>query len=77
MYNSAKEIRAIISDFKKLATKIQQDNGQVKKTLRDSETVLDACQKEYQKLYYEDEALKKKCSELEQKLQQQQKQQKL
>ena len=59
MYTNAEEIKGIIGDFKKLAPKIQQDNGQVEKTLKDRETVLDACQKEYQELYYENEALKK------------------
>ena len=70
MYTNAEEIKGIIADFKKLATKIQQDTGQVKKTLKDRETVLHVCQKEYQKLYSENEALKKKYGELEQKLQQ-------
>ena len=76
MINGNEEIRGIIADFKKLATKIQQDNGQVKKMLKDREAALDACKKEYQKLYYEFEALKKKYIELEQKIQQQPKQQK-
>ena len=61
MHTNAQEIKGIIGDCKKLATKIQQDNGQVEKTLKDRETVLDDCQKEYQKLYYENEALKKIC----------------
>ena len=46
MYTNAEEIKGIIADFKKLATKIQQANGQVKKTLKDRETVLEACQKD-------------------------------
>ena len=64
------EIGGIIVDFKKLATKIQQDNGQIKKKMKDIELALDACKKEYQKLYYEHETQKKKFIELEQKLQQ-------
>ena len=76
MINGNDEIRGIIADFKKLATKIQQDNGQVKKTPKDREVALDACKKEYQNLYYEHEALKKKDIELKQKLQRQPKQQK-
>ena len=78
MINSIEEIKGIIADFKKLATKIQQDNGQVEKalkdreaTLKDGEVALDACKNDYQKLYYEHEALKKKYIKLEQKLQQQ------
>ena len=62
MINGNEEIRGIIVDFKKLATKIQQDNGQVKKTLKDREVALDACKKEYQKLYHEHETLKKSIS---------------
>ena len=76
MINGKDEIRGIIANFKKLATKIQQGNGQVKKTLKDREVALDACKKEHQKLYYEHEALKKKYIELKQKLQWQPKQQK-
>ena len=83
MINGNEEIRDIIADFKKLATKIQQDKGQVKKMLKDRkamlkdrEVALDACKKEYQKLYYKHEALKKKYIELEQKLQHHPKRQK-
>ena len=68
MYNNADEVRGIIADFKKLATKIQQDSEAVKNTFRDRETILSACQKEYEKLYYAHEAPKKKYNELEQKL---------
>ena len=63
------DIRGIITDFKKLATKIQKDNGEVKKKLRERETVLAACQKEYEKLYYAHETLKEKYKQLEQKIQ--------
>ena len=67
--------KGIISDFKKLATKIQQDSNKVEKERDD---ILQACKKEYQKVCYENEALKKRCGELEQKIEelQQQKQQK-
>ena len=76
MYNDGtKEIKGLISNFKKLATQIQQDNGQVKKTLKEKEAVLQVCKKEYQKLYYEHEALKKRCEELEQKVKESQQQQ--
>ena len=66
MYNGgAEEIKGVITDFKKLATKIQQDN---KKTLKERDVILQACKIEYNKLYYENEALKKRCGELEQKI---------
>ena len=51
MYHNADEIRGIVAAFKKLATKMQQDNGAVKKTLKERETILSACQKGYEKLY--------------------------
>ena len=76
MYNgSAEEIKGIINDFKRLATKIQQDSNKVKKERDD---ILQACKKEYQKVYYENEALKKRYGELERKIEelQSQKQQK-
>ena len=76
MYNGgAEEIKGKIIDFKKLATKIQQDN---KKTLKERDVIFQACKNEYQILYYENEALKKRCGELEQKIEelQSQKQQK-
>ena len=77
MYNDgSEEIKGIISDFKMLATKIQQDNGQVKKALKEREGVLQACKKEDQKLYYENEALKERCEELKQKVRESQQQQK-
>ena len=64
MINGNEEIKGIIADIKKLATKIQQDNGHVKKMLKDREA-MDASKKESQKLYYEYEVLKKKYIELE------------
>ena len=63
MHNGgAEEIKAIITEFKKLASKIQQNN---KKTLKERGAILQAYKNEYQKLYYENEALKKRCGELE------------
>ena len=38
------------------------------KNLKDTNQVLDACKKEYQKLYHENEALKKIVSELQEEL---------
>ena len=68
--NTTDKIKGIVGDFKKLATKIKEDNGQVKKKLKERELVLDACQKEYQKLYYEHNALKKIVASLQQQQQQ-------
>ena len=38
------------------------------KKLKDTNQVLDACRKEWQKLYHENEALKKKITKLQKKL---------
>ena len=54
------QIEKLIKDFRLLATKVQKDNKEKSKTLKDTNQVLDACKKEYQKLYRENEALKKK-----------------
>ena len=53
------QIEKLIKDLL-LATKVQKDNKEKSKTLKDTNQVLDACKKEYQKLYRENEALKKK-----------------
>ena len=74
--DGTEEIKGIISDFKKLANKIQQDNGHAKKTLKEKEAALHICKMEYQKLYYEYEALKKRCEELEQEVKESQQQEK-
>ena len=63
-----KQIKKLITDFRLLATKIQKDNKEMSKNLKDTNQVLDACKKEYQKLYHENEALKKRVSELQEEL---------
>ena len=69
------DIRGIIADFKKLVTKIQKDNGEVKKKLKEQEAILRACQKEDERIYYTHELLKGKYQQIEQMLKQQQQQQ--
>ena len=62
------QIKKLITDFRLLATKVQKDNKEMSKNLKDTNQVLDACKKEYQKLYHENEALKKRVSELQEEL---------
>ena len=69
------DLKDIIKDFKNLALKIQTDNSNVKQHLKDKNLMLEACQKEYQKIYFEHENLKKKNQQLEEQLKQQQQQQ--
>ena len=62
-----KQIKKLITDFRLLATKVQKDNKEKSKNLEDANQVLDACKKEYQKLY-ENEALKERITELQEEL---------
>ena len=71
----ANDLKDIIKDFKNLASKIQTDNSNVKQHLKDKNLMLEACQKEYQKIYFEHENLKKKNQQFEEQLKQQQQQQ--
>ena len=68
-------ILKIKSKTKNLASKIQTDNSNVKQHLKDKNLMLEACQKEYQKIYFEHENLKKKNQQFEEQLKQQQQQQ--
>ena len=54
-----------IENFKKLVadfwnTKVQKDNQNKTKSLKETNLVLEACKKEHEKLYLEHENLKKK-----------------
>ena len=60
----ANDLKDIIKDFKNLASKIQTDNSNVKQHLKDKNLMLEACQKEYQKIYFEHENLKKNINSL-------------
>ena len=54
------DLKHVIKDFKNLAQKIQTDNSNVKQHLKDENLKLGACQKEYQKIYFDHENLKTK-----------------
>ena len=51
----ANDPKDIIKEFKNLASKIQTDNSNVKQYLKDKNLMLEACQKEYQKICFEHE----------------------
>ena len=58
----------MITDFGLLANKVQKDNKEKSKKLKDTNQVLDACKKQYQKLYHENEVLKKRITEQQEEL---------
>ena len=58
------DLKDIIKDFKNLASKIQTDNSNVKQHLKNKNLILEACQKEYQKIYFEHDNLKKNINSL-------------
>ena len=53
------EMKNLLADFRTLATKLNEDNKNKKKTLKETKQIWEACKKEYQKWFYEHEALKK------------------
>ena len=57
---SIKNFKKLVADFRTLTTKVQKDNQNKTKNLKETNLVLEACKKEYQKLYLEYENLKKK-----------------
>ena len=54
------ELENIFNDFKILAAKVNYDNKNKKKKLDETKELLEICKKEYQKLYFEHEDLRKK-----------------
>ena len=51
-------VEKLDADFRVLTTKIQKDNLNNTKNLKETNLVLEACKNEYQKLYIEHESLK-------------------
>ena len=51
-------VEKLDADFRVLTTKIQKDNLNNTKNLKETNLVLEACKNEYQKLYVEHESLK-------------------
>ena len=57
--NKNEEILEIIDGFKNLTSKIKEDNDAIKNALKNKDLTINACKKEYRKLYAEHEELKK------------------
>ena len=68
--NKNEEILEIIDGFKNLTSKIKEDNDAIKNALKNKDLTINACKKEYRKLYAEHELLKKKYAELETRIKQ-------
>ena len=62
---SFEQIKNLIAVFRLLATKVQKDNQTKTKNLKEANQVLEAYRKEYQKLHYENETLKKTIKQQE------------
>ena len=60
----ANGLKDIIKGFKNLALKVQTGNSNARQNLKDQDLMLKACQKEYQKIYFEHENSKKYISSL-------------
>ena len=58
--NKNEQILEIIEGFKNLTSKIKEDNDAIKNALKNKDLTINACKKEYRKLYAEHEELKKK-----------------
>ena len=58
------ELENIFNDFKILAAKVNYDNKNKNKKLDETKELLEICKKEYQKLYFEHENLRKKYDNL-------------
>lgn len=61
---SVKHFKKLVADFRLLTTKIQKDYQIKSKNLKETNQVLEACKKEYQKLYHENETLNKKVYQM-------------
>ena len=53
--NSIENFKKLVVDFRLLTAKVQKDNQNKTKILKETNLVLEACKKEYQKLYLEHE----------------------
>ena len=59
MTDKVDKLKNIFNDFKILAAKVNNDNKNKKKKLDETKELLEICKKEYQKLHFEHENLKK------------------
>ena len=64
MTDEVDELKNIFNNFKILAMKVSNDRKNKKKKLDKTKELLEICKKEYQKLYFEHENLRKKYDNL-------------
>ena len=64
MKDQVDKLKNIFNSFKILAAKVNDDNKNKKKKLDETKELLEICKKEYQKLYFEHENLRKKYDDL-------------
>ena len=64
MTDKVDKLKNIFNGFKILAAKVNNDNKNKKKKLDETKELLEICKKEYQKLYFEHENLKKRYDDL-------------
>ena len=64
MTDEVDELKNTFKDFKILAANVNDDKKNKKKTLDETKELLEICKKEYQKLYFEHENLRKKYDNL-------------
>ena len=64
MTDEVDKLKNIFNDFQILAEKVNNDNKNKKKKLDETKELLEICKKEYQKLYFEHENLRKKYDNL-------------
>ena len=55
---SIEHFKKLVTDFRALTTKVQKDNQNKTKSLKETNLVLEDCEKEYQKLFLEQKNLK-------------------
>ena len=60
MTDEVDKLKNIFNNSKILAAKVNDDNKNKKKKLDETKELLEICKKEYQKLYFEHENLRKK-----------------
>ena len=57
--DNVENFKKLIAEFKILTAKVQKDNQAKSKNLKDTNLVLEACKKEYQRLHAEHKNFKK------------------
>ena len=66
--NQVEEFKSLMNDFGKLNTKVQDNNTALKEKNKEKDMIIKACQKEYQKIYFQYEDVKEKLKLAEQKI---------